>query len=356
MSRITGLLIWLIGLLGCSIPIVIIFAAHLFPDTGPASGVTLMDVARQTYPNILIMVMALGGIAIAEALMLFFRMVETGEAKATPALWLLCMVLLIVFSSISYAGVAGGEFNPARVSDQQLWMACAGATVAMVAALALRLSVLKFEQIAREAVHENAVVSTLEDIRQSQDDQLDLYDFSQYATNLPEKKDVEQAPAAGGDEAKPAEPLRELQKAPPAEIARPMTSAAAEAFAKVVPGPTLDEPEEEYEPEDPEKAEESRPPAPRKKAAVRAKAPEAKTSARRKDPEPAAPKSKAAADEPDDEEPENKVEIIRPSKKAEKKVEPDAQPASKSKAQNPRFTRRSSGTRIRKPRSKDAKV
>ena len=98
MSRFSGLVIWLIGLMGCAIPIVIIFASYLFPDTGPVSGLTLMDIARQTYPNILFLVIAVSGIAIAEALMLFFRMVEVGEAKATPALWLLTMVLLIVFS------------------------------------------------------------------------------------------------------------------------------------------------------------------------------------------------------------------------------------------------------------------
>ena len=73
MTRSTSLIIWLIGLLGCAIPIVIIFAAHLFPDTGPASGDTLMDVARQAYPNVLFLVIAVSGIAIAEAIMLFFR-------------------------------------------------------------------------------------------------------------------------------------------------------------------------------------------------------------------------------------------------------------------------------------------
>ncbi len=343
MSRITGLLIWLIGLLGCSVPIVIIFAAHLFPDSGPASGITLMDVARQTYPNILFMVIAVSGIAIAEALMLFFRMVETGEAKATPALWLLCMVLLIVFSSISYTRVALGDFDPARVSDQQLWMACAGAAVAVVAALALRLSVLKFEQIAREAVHDNAVLTTLEEIRENQDDQLDLYDFSQYATNLPEKaKESKQADVVR-DAAKAGEIRKdEAKEEKPAEIAKPMTSAAAEAFAKIVPGPTLDELEEEDEPEETEA------PAPKKKAASKAKVPDSKP-----EPEPEAKKPDPKAAEVD---PEGKAEIVHPAKKTGKKAEPETVRASKSMAKNPRFTRRSAGTRIKKPRSKDAKV
>ena len=346
MSRFSGLVIWLIGLMGCAIPIVIIFASYLFPDTGPVSGLTLMDIARQTYPNILFLVIAVSGIAIAEALMLFFRMVEVGEARATPALWLLTMVLLIVFSSISYAKVAGGNFDPERVSDQQLFLAIAGGVMAVIAALALRMSVIKLEQVARQHVHDNAVVSTLEEVRENQADQLDLYDFSQYATNLP--RQVGEKPKGDGEtgaEEKPA-------SAPPASaIKRPEPRSSTEGgFLTPKAGvSTAEEQKDTKDEADTEEAQEAEevnaPKMPAFDASAEEEAePEVEDS----------PKEEATAKEPEPE-PEKKPEVVRPAKRAAKQ-ETETVPASKSIAKNRRFTRRSAGTRIKKPRSKDAKV
>lgn len=191
MSRSTNLIVWLIGLLGCAIPIVIIYVSNMVPNAGAVTGVTFMDVARQAYANILFFVIAVSGIAIAEAIILFFRMVEVGEQKATPALWLLTMVLLIVFSSISYARVLGEEFDPASVSDQQLILACIGASVAIMAALSLRMSMIRLEGVARQHIHDNAVMSTLEDLRDSQDDQLDMYEFDPFPTTAETKESGE---------------------------------------------------------------------------------------------------------------------------------------------------------------------
>ena len=191
MSRSTNLIIWLIGLLGCAIPIVIIYVSNMVPNAGAASGVTFLDVARQAYANVLFLVIAVSGIAIAEAIILFFRMVEVGEQKATPALWLLTMVLLIVFSSISYARVLGEDFDPASVSDQQLALACIGATVAILAALSLRMSMIRLEGVARQHIHDNAVMSTLEDLRDSQDEQLDMYEYDPFPTAAEAKQSGE---------------------------------------------------------------------------------------------------------------------------------------------------------------------
>lgn len=227
MSRSTNLIIWLIGLLGCAIPIVIIFVSNMVPDAGAVSGVTMMDVARQSYANVLFLVIAVSGIAIAEAIILFFKMVEVGEQKATPALWLLTMVLLIVFSSISYARVLGGEFNPDSVSDQQLMLACIGAFVAIVAALSLRVSMIRLEGIARQHIHDNAVMSTLEEMRES-DDHLDLYDFDPF----PGTTSLKPQEAAGDtripDPPKRSEPSPEPALAP-APAPAPVAPAAVEA-------------------------------------------------------------------------------------------------------------------------------
>ncbi|MEM8690117.1 MAG: hypothetical protein AAGF81_22530 [Pseudomonadota bacterium] len=227
MSRSTNLIIWLIGLLGCAIPIVIIFVSNMVPDAGSVSGVTMMDVARQSYANVLFLVIAVSGIAIAEAIILFFKMVEVGEQKATPALWLLTMVLLIVFSSISYARVLGGEFNPDSVSDQQLTLACIGASVAIVAALSLRVSMIRLEGIARQHIHDNAVMSTLEEMRDS-DDHLDLYDFDPFPGTTPLKPEESSGETRIPDPPKRSEPSPEPTPAPaPAPAPAPVAPAAA---------------------------------------------------------------------------------------------------------------------------------
>ena len=231
MSRSTNLIIWLIGLLGCAIPIVIIFVSNMVPDAGSVSGVTMMDVARQSYANVLFLVIAVSGIAIAEAIILFFKMVEVGEQKATPALWLLTMVLLIVFSSISYARVLGGDFNPDSVSDQQLTLACIGAFVAIVAALSLRVSMIRLEGIARQHIHDNAVMSTLEEMRES-DDHLDLYDFDPFPGTTPLKPQEAAGDTRIPDPPKRSEPSPEPTPAPaPAPVA-PAAIEAKRADAK----------------------------------------------------------------------------------------------------------------------------
>ncbi len=225
MSRSTNLIIWLIGLLGCAIPIVIIFVSNMVPDAGGVSGVTMMDVARQSYANVLFLVIAVSGIAIAEAIILFFKMVEVGEQKATPALWLLTMVLLIVFSSISYARVLGGEFNPDSVSDQQLTLALIGAFVAIVAALSLRVSMIRLEGIARQHIHDNAVMSTLEEMRDS-DDHLDLYDFDPFPGTTPLKPQE-----AATDTRIPEPPKRSEPSPEPAVVPAPVPTPVAPAAA-----------------------------------------------------------------------------------------------------------------------------
>lgn len=254
-----------------------------------------MDVARQAYPNVLFLVIAVSGIVIAEAIMLFFRMVEVGEANPTPALWLLTMVLLIVFSSISYARVIGADFNPARVSDQQLWLAVAGAVVAVVAALALRLSVIKLELVARQHVHDNAVMNMLDDLRENQNEHLDLYEF----TTFPEPT------SSKSDDAKEAE-ADTLAPDKKVEISKP--------DEKPQPPKELAEPGTEV-------------------VRIRRDA--------NKDKESRAEVEKAAAEE---------LKAVEPDKTT------DTAKTESSKSENPRLKRRSAGTRIKKPRSKDAKT
>ncbi len=253
MNRSTNLIIWLIGLLGCAIPIVIIFVSNMVPNAGTVSGITFMDVARQSYANVLFLVIAVSGIAIAEAIILFFKMVEVGEQKPTPALWLLTMVLLIVFSSISYARVLGEEFDPATVSDQQLILACIGATVAILAALSLRISMIRLEGIARQHIHDNAVMTTLEELRDSQDEHMDLYDFDPFPSAVetketgertetripdpPKRTEPEAEPAGGGHDI-----TRIIRPEPKASVVAPVASTPLpEAAAQEEPEPRLPE-------------------------------------------------------------------------------------------------------------------
>ncbi len=325
MNRSSHLIIWLIGLLGCAIPIVMIFAAHLVPDSGPATGNTVMDVARQSYPNILFMVIAVSGIAIAEAIMLFFRMVEVGEARATPALWLLTMVLLIVFSSISYARVLGPDFNPARVSDQQLLLACAGAFVAVIAALALRLSVIKLEGVARQHVHDNAVMSTLEEVRENQDDQLDMYDFTSFPA--PAQGKAEDEPKAETDmiePPKPREPVKQIEPSRATEFVKPADPPKVPDIVKA------------------------------RRAAKAAEAAEAEKAAEAE--QVTEPAKTAAAQKEKPSEPAEEAEdkkMAEPVADEKKETEKPSTASTRAKS-NPRLTRRSAGTRIKKPRSKDA--
>ncbi len=236
MSRSTNLIIWLIGLLGCAIPIVIIYVSNMVPNAGTVTGVTFMDVARQAYANVLFLVIAVSGIAIAEAIILFFKMVEVGEQKATPALWLLTMVLLIVFSSISYARVLGGDFDPETVSDQQLMLACIGAGVAILAALSLRMSMIRLEGVARQHIHDNAVMNTLDDLRDGHDDQLDMYEYDPFPTSVGVKEVTEKAESRIPDPpaqaiAEPAAPKEE----PKSELFEPAPRGAEPATPKPQP-------------------------------------------------------------------------------------------------------------------------
>lgn len=370
--------------MGCAIPIMITYASYLFPDTGPESGLTFMDIARQTYPNILFLVIAVSGIAIAEALMLFFRMVEVGEAKATPALWLLTLVLLIVFSSISYARIMGGNFDPERVSDQQLYLAVGGAFIAIIAALALRLSVMKLEQIARQHVHDNAVVSTLEEIRDSQADQLDLYDFSHYTTNDSEEdggKEEENDEIAKAKKALTRRSVAPIKRPePPSERKTPFfTSGSA---STVTASSAADEEDTEEDPVE-EKPVVAKGPVPKMPAfdltadeSAEDEEPEEEAEATEaletnpvedivKDFENAADEEPISAPEPEvaeaveavkKPEPEPAKPVRAKPAREEAKEKAETVPASKSIAKNRRFTRRSSGSRIKKPRSKDAKV
>ncbi|MCP5084638.1 MAG: hypothetical protein GY948_23355 [Alphaproteobacteria bacterium] len=245
MSRSTNLIVWLIGLLGCAIPIVIIYVSNMVPNAGAVSGVTFMDVARQAYANVLFFVIAVSGIAIAEAIILFFRMVEVGEQKATPALWLLTMVLLIVFSSISYARVLGDDFDPASVSDQQLGLACIGASVAIMAALSLRMSMIRLEGIARQHIHDNAVMSTLEDLRDSQEEGMDIYDYDPFPTAAEVKQSDEATesripePSTRAqplsERTAPAEPLIPAARKEKMDLPEPQLAVTAPAPTKPVP-------------------------------------------------------------------------------------------------------------------------
>ncbi len=246
MSRSANLIIWLIGLLGCAIPIVIIYVSNMVPSAGTVSGITFLDVARLAYANLLFLVIAISGIAIAEAIILFFRMVEVGEQKATPALWLLTMVLLIVFSSISYARVLADDFDPATVSDQQLLLACIGASVAILAALSLRLSMIRLEGVARQHIHDNAVMNTLEDLRESEDVQLDMYDFEPFPTAADTNKDSAAnripGPATqvqpGQETVSASEPATPAAQPDSTKLAKPAAAAAAAAVPDV-PEPRL---------------------------------------------------------------------------------------------------------------------
>ncbi|NNF79230.1 MAG: hypothetical protein HKN05_14475 [Rhizobiales bacterium] len=251
MSRSTNLIVWLIGLLGCAIPIVIIYVSNMVPNAGAVSGVTFMDVARQAYANVLFLVIAVSGIAIAEAIILFFRMVEVGEQKATPALWLLTMVLLIVFSSISYARVLGEDFDPASVSDQQLGLACIGASVAILAALSLRMSMIRLEGIARQHIHDNAVMSTLEDLRDSQEEGMDIYDYDPFPTAAEVKQSDEPTESripepstrtqTMPERTAPAEPLIPAVRKEKVDLPEPQPEPALTAPAPAKPVPEAPE-------------------------------------------------------------------------------------------------------------------
>lgn len=252
MNRSTNLIIWLIGLLGCAIPIVIIFVSNMVPNAGTVSGITFMDVARQSYANVLFLVIAVSGIAIAEAIILFFKMVEVGEQKPTPALWLLTMVLLIVFSSISYARVLGEEFDPATVSDQQLILACIGASVAILAALSLRVSMIRLEGVARQHIHDNAVMTTLEELRDSQDEHMDLYDFEPFPSALDTKEAGERSETRISDPPKRVASIPAADSAedtgtkisraePKASVIRPAAVAPLTEAASEEPEPRLPE-------------------------------------------------------------------------------------------------------------------
>lgn len=244
MSRSTNLIIWLIGLLGCAIPIVIIYVSNMVPNAGTVTGVTFLDVARQAYANVLFLVIAVSGIAIAEAIILFFKMVEVGEQKATPALWLLTMVLLIVFSSISYARVLGADFDPESVSNHQLLLACIGAGVAILAALSLRMSMIRLEAVARQHIHDNAVMSTLEDLRDGHED-IDLYEYDPFPTSTQIKEPV--TPAEGHT---PDPPARAEQTTTAGEVKSETASARfAPAVAISAPEPPKPAPTRPLPPE-----------------------------------------------------------------------------------------------------------
>ncbi|MGI9483074.1 MAG: hypothetical protein ACR2OR_12040 [Hyphomicrobiales bacterium] len=157
-----NLAVWLIGLLISAIPIVIVFATYLVPDSSVSSTMTTLDMARQAYPNILFVVIAVSGIAIAEAIIVFFRMVETGQQRATSALWLLCAILLIVYGAIAFGKVAGSSFVPAAISGTQISMAFFAAIVALIAALSLRLSMLRLELVARQQIHDEVAAAPID--------------------------------------------------------------------------------------------------------------------------------------------------------------------------------------------------
>ncbi|MGI9373791.1 MAG: hypothetical protein ACR2OJ_14975 [Hyphomicrobiales bacterium] len=157
-----NLVVWFVGLLISAIPIVIVFSSYIVPGANEISGLTLIDVARQAYPNILFVVIAVSGIAIAEAILVFFRMVETGQQRATAALWLLCSVLLIIYGAISYGQVAGSSFVPAAISSQQIWYALIAAAIALAAAISLRSSMMQLERVARRQIQEEAAVAPLD--------------------------------------------------------------------------------------------------------------------------------------------------------------------------------------------------
>ncbi len=157
-----NLVVWFVGLLISAIPIVIVFSAYIVPGANEINNMTLIDVARQAYPNILFVVIAVSGVAIAEAILVFFRMVETGRQRAGAALWLLCSVLLIIYGAISYGQVAGASFVASAISSQQIWYALIAAAIALAAALSLRQSMMQLERIARRQIQEDASVAPLD--------------------------------------------------------------------------------------------------------------------------------------------------------------------------------------------------
>jgi hypothetical protein len=157
-----NLVVWLFGLLITAVPIVIVFAANLIPGAAGMNDMTILDVARQAYPNILFVVIAVSGVAIAEAVIVFFRMIETGQQRATAALWLLCVVLLIIYGSIAYGKIAGSSFIPSAISSQQITLAFMAAIVALMAALSLRFSMLQLEAVARQQIHDDVAAAPID--------------------------------------------------------------------------------------------------------------------------------------------------------------------------------------------------
>ena len=157
-----NLVVWLVGLLISAIPIIIVFSSYFVPGANDISGQTFMDVARQAYPNMLFVVIAVSGVAIAESILVFFRMVETGQQRATAALWLLCSVLLIIFGAISYGQVAGSSFIPSAISSQQISYALGASVLALAAAISLRHTMIQLEVVARQQILEEAAAAPID--------------------------------------------------------------------------------------------------------------------------------------------------------------------------------------------------
>ena len=64
-------MVWMIGLLVAALPVAMIFANNLIPAAGAPVDTSLLDVSRQAYPNLLFAAIAISGVAIAEAIILF---------------------------------------------------------------------------------------------------------------------------------------------------------------------------------------------------------------------------------------------------------------------------------------------
>ena len=135
-----NIFVWLTGLMISAIPVIIVFAGQTIPGGGSAGAGGFVDVSRLAYGNILFMAIAVAGIAIAQAVLQFFKMVEVAERRFIAALWLMLALLVVVTCSISYGRIAGPAFDAKAVSVQQIYLAYGMVAIALICSVGLRIT------------------------------------------------------------------------------------------------------------------------------------------------------------------------------------------------------------------------
>ena len=135
-----NIFVWMTGLLISAIPIVIVFAGQTIPGGGASGASGFIDVSRLAYPNILFMAIAIAGIAIAQSVLQFFKMVEVAERRFIAALWLMLSLFVVVTCSISYGRIAGPGFDAATISSQQIFLAYGTVAIALICSVGLRIT------------------------------------------------------------------------------------------------------------------------------------------------------------------------------------------------------------------------